>query len=201
MTASRRAAGDLLRAARVRRPDHHRGDQDLAQGKGYIRHARHLDARSRWPAGSSPPTPSTPRAARIFLQLWHVGRISHPDLQPGGALPVAPSAVRAEDQQAYTDDGFKPLVTPRALETDEIPGIVADYAHAAQCAKDAGFDGVEIHGANGYLLHQFLVRQDQQAHRPLRRIDREPHPPRRRGGRRRDRASGAATASASGCRR
>jgi N-ethylmaleimide reductase len=93
---------------------------------------------------------------RIFLQLWHVGRISHPDIQLGGALPVAPSAVRAEDQQAYTYEGFKPLVTPRALETEEIPGIVADYAHAAQCAKEAGFDGVEIHSANGYLLQQFL---------------------------------------------
>jgi len=85
-----------------------------------------------------------------------VGRVSHPDLQPGGALPVAPSAVRAENQQAYTYDGFKPLETPRALETDEIPGIVADYAHAAKCAMEAGFDGVEIHAANGYLLQQFL---------------------------------------------
>jgi N-ethylmaleimide reductase len=64
--------------------------------------------------------------------------------------------VRADGQQAYTYEGFKPLVTPRALETAEIPGIVADYAHAAQCAKDAGFDGVEIHSANGYLLQQFL---------------------------------------------
>ena len=96
------------------------------------------------------------KGGRIFLQLWHVGRVSHPDLQPGGVLPVAPSAVRADGQQAYTYEGFKPLVTPRALETAEIPGIVADYAHAAQCAKDAGFDGVEIHAANGYLLQQFL---------------------------------------------
>jgi N-ethylmaleimide reductase len=96
------------------------------------------------------------KGGRIFLQLWHVGRVSHPDIQIGGALPVAPSAVRAENQQAYTYEGFKPLVTPRALETSEIPGIVADYAHAAQCAKDAGFDGVEIHSANGYLLQQFL---------------------------------------------
>jgi N-ethylmaleimide reductase len=85
-----------------------------------------------------------------------VGRVSHPDIQIGGALPVAPSAVRAENQQTYTYEGFKPLVTPRALETEEIPGIVADYAHAAQYAKDAGFDGVEIHSANGYLLQQFL---------------------------------------------
>ncbi len=96
------------------------------------------------------------KGGRIYLQLWHVGRVSHPDLQPGGALPVAPSAVRAEGQQAYTYEGFKPLVTPRALETAEIPGIVADYAHAAKCAKEAGFDGVEIHSANGYLLQQFL---------------------------------------------
>ncbi len=96
------------------------------------------------------------KGGRIFLQLWHVGRISHPDLQPGGALPVAPTAIRAEGQKAYTYDGFKAHVTPRALETEEIPGIVADYAHAAQCAKDAGFDGVEIHSANGYLLQQFL---------------------------------------------
>ncbi len=95
------------------------------------------------------------KGGRIFLQLWHVGRISHPDLQPGGALPVAPSAVRPEGQ-AYTNDGFKAHVTPRALATDEIPGIVADYAHAARCAQDAGFDGVEIHSANGYLLQQFL---------------------------------------------
>jgi N-ethylmaleimide reductase len=96
------------------------------------------------------------KGGRIFLQLWHVGRVSHPDIQIGGALPVAPSAVRAENQQAYTYEGFKPLVTPRALETEEIAGIVADYAHAAACAKDADFDGVEIHSANGYLLQQFL---------------------------------------------
>ena len=92
---------------------------------------------------------------RIFCQLWHVGRISHPDLQAGGALPVAPSAVRAEGQ-AFTEAGFQPFVTPRALETSEIPGLIADYVHAAESAKKAGFDGVEIHAANGYLLEQFL---------------------------------------------
>lgn len=101
------------------------------------------------------------KGGRIFLQLWHTGRISHPDIQPGGALPVAPSAVRPQGQ-AFTNDGFKDLVTPRALETDEIAGIVADYAHAAQCAKDAGFDGVEIHAANGYLLQQFLADKSNQ---------------------------------------
>ena len=92
---------------------------------------------------------------RIVLQLWHVGRISHPDLQPGGALPVAPSAIRPRGE-AFTEDGFKPHVTPRALETDELSGIVEQYRHAAQNAKRAGFDGVEVHAANGYLLHQFL---------------------------------------------
>lgn len=91
----------------------------------------------------------------IFAQLWHVGRISHPDLQANGELPVAPSAIKP-DGQAFTENGFKPHVTPRALETSEIPGILAQYVNAAQCARDAGFDGVEIHGANGYLLDQFL---------------------------------------------
>jgi N-ethylmaleimide reductase len=92
---------------------------------------------------------------RIYCQLWHVGRISHPSLQPGGGLPVAPSAVKPEGQ-AFTDTGFQPFVTPRALETNELPGLIADYVHAAECAKRAGFDGVEVHAANGYLLEQFL---------------------------------------------
>jgi N-ethylmaleimide reductase len=77
-------------------------------------------------------------------------------LQPGGALPVAPSAVRAENQKVFTYEGYKDAVTPRALETDEIAGLIKDYAHAAEYAKEAGFDGVEIHSANGYLLQQFL---------------------------------------------
>lgn len=92
---------------------------------------------------------------RIFLQLWHVGRISHPSLQPGGALPVAPSAI-APAGQAMTHEGMKPFVTPRALETAEIAGIVEDYRRGAMNAREAGFDGVELHGANGYLVDQFL---------------------------------------------
>jgi N-ethylmaleimide reductase len=92
---------------------------------------------------------------RILLQMWHVGRISHPSLQKDGALPVAPSAIRPEGN-AFTEHGFEPMVTPRALETDEIAGIVGDYRRAAENARAAGFDGVEIHAANGYLIDQFL---------------------------------------------
>ncbi len=92
---------------------------------------------------------------RIFCQLWHVGRISHPSLQPGGALPVAPSAVRPEGE-AMTYEGLQPYVTPRALETAELPAVVEAYRVAAKNALAAGFDGVEVHAANGYLLDAFL---------------------------------------------
>ena len=92
---------------------------------------------------------------RIFMQLWHTGRISHPDLQPNNGLPVSSSAI-APAGTAFTEQGMKPHVTPRALETDEIPGIVEDYRKAAANAKRAGFDGVEVHSANNYLLEQFL---------------------------------------------
>jgi N-ethylmaleimide reductase len=92
---------------------------------------------------------------RIVVQLWHCGRVSHEDFQPGHALPVSASAVRLEGE-AWTYDGMKPHPTPRALETDEIPGLVAQFRHAAAYAKAAGFDGVEVHGANGYLIDQFL---------------------------------------------
>jgi N-ethylmaleimide reductase len=90
---------------------------------------------------------------KIFLQLWHVGRISHPDFH-GGALPVAPSAIAANGT-VFTAQGPKPMVTPRALELAELPGIVAQFRAGAENAKQAGFDGVELHGANGYLLDQF----------------------------------------------
>lgn len=94
------------------------------------------------------------KKGRMVLQLWHVGRISHPDFHDG-ALPVAPSAIAANGQ-AVTPTGMQAFVTPRALATDEISGIVEDYRQAAKNALAAGFDGVEIHGANGYLLDQFL---------------------------------------------
>jgi len=95
------------------------------------------------------------RGGRIFPQLWHVGRMSHPSLQPGGALPVAPSAIRPE-ATVFTSAGFEPCVTPRALEASEIPTIIEQYRKAAHNAMAANFDGVEIHAANGYLLEQFL---------------------------------------------
>lgn len=92
---------------------------------------------------------------RIYLQLWYCGRISHPDLLPDKQTPVAPSAIRPEGE-TVTYEGMKAFVTPHALQTDEINNIVAQYRNAAQKAKLAGFDGVEIHAANGYLLDQFL---------------------------------------------
>jgi len=91
----------------------------------------------------------------IFLQLWYCGRISHPDLLPNNQQPVSASAIRAQGD-AVTFEGMKPFVEPRALETDELPGIVDQYRKAAINAKEAGFDGVEVHAANGYLLDQFL---------------------------------------------
>lgn len=92
---------------------------------------------------------------KIVVQLWHVGRISHVSLQPGGQAPVS-STARAAKGKTFTAAGFEPVSTPRALRLDEIPGIVADYRRAARAAMEAGFDGVEVHGANGYLLEQFL---------------------------------------------
>ena len=94
------------------------------------------------------------KGGRIFLQLWHVGRISHP-LFLNGELPVAPSAIAPAGHVSLVRPET-PYVTPRALERDEIPGIVEAYRQGATNAKAAGFDGVEIHGANGYLLDQFL---------------------------------------------
>ncbi|WP_420235501.1 alkene reductase [Pseudomonas sp. ABY48] len=91
----------------------------------------------------------------IFLQLWHVGRQSHPLLQPGNVDPVAPSAIQAEGD-AYAQTGPVAFGMPRALELAEIPGIVESFRQGAELAKEAGFDGVEIHGANGYLPDQFL---------------------------------------------
>lgn len=129
------------------------GSQVSPQGVGYI-HTPGIYSAAQV-AGWKKVTDAVHQAGgRIFIQLWHVGRISHPDLL-GGALPVAPSALPVEGT-VHTPSGKKPIPVPRALETNEIPDIVRQFRQAAENAKTAGFDGVEIHGANGYLLDQFL---------------------------------------------
>lgn len=92
---------------------------------------------------------------KIFLQLWHTGRASHSDFHDG-ELPVAPSAIAIDGDHLHTPSGKKAYETPRALETSEIPNVVSDYRQAAALAKSSGFDGVEVHSANGYLLDTFL---------------------------------------------
>ena len=92
---------------------------------------------------------------QIFLQLWHTGRASHPDYQPNGATPISASAVK-QAGEIHVPTGKKPYVTPRPLEIEEIPGIIQQYVDATKRAQEAGFDGVEIHAANGYLIDQFL---------------------------------------------
>ena len=107
----------------------------------------------------------------MLLQLWHVGRISDP-IYHDGALPVAPSAIAPKGHVSLMRPQ-RPYVAPRALETEEIAGVVEAYRRGAENAKAAGFDGVEIHGANGYLLDQFLQDGANKRDRRLRRLDRE----------------------------
>jgi len=128
--------------------------QVTPEGQGYVRTPGiHSDEQV---AGWRQVTQAVHRAGgRIFLQLWHVGRISHTSFQPGGAAPVAPSAIQAHGM-SYTLQGPAPFSAPRALQRDEIGQVVAQFADGARRAREAGFDGVEIHGANGYLIDQFL---------------------------------------------
>lgn len=134
-----------------------------AMGKGYVRTPGLADdaQASAWKAVTDA---VHARGGRIFAQIMHAGRISDPSFLPGGAIPVAPSAVQPRGA-SYTDEGMKPFVTPRALEPDEIAGVVEEYRRAAERAFAAGFDGVELHNASGYLPEQFLssstnLRQD-----------------------------------------
>ena len=128
--------------------------QSSPEGKGYIQTPGiHSDAQV---AGWQKVTDAVhAKGGRIFLQLWHVGRISHVSLQPDGKQPVAPSPIAA-NAQTFIETGFADVSEPRALETDEIARLLDDYRKAAENAKAAGFDGVELHSANGYLLDQFL---------------------------------------------
>jgi N-ethylmaleimide reductase len=162
LTRSRAQAGDLpsLLAAQYYRQRSTAGliiteaTQISAQGKGYA-FTPGIYNNAQVEGWKSVTAAVHQDGGRIFLQLWHVGRISHPSLQPSHALPAAPSAIKPEGK-AFTEGGFLPFVTPRALETSEIAGIVEQYHAASQYALDAGFDGVEIHAANGYLIDQFL---------------------------------------------
>jgi N-ethylmaleimide reductase len=129
------------------------GTQVSPQGVGYIR-TPGLHSPGQVAGWTSVTDAVHAAGGRIFAQLWHVGRVSHPDLQDGN-LPVAPSAIRA-DGDAFTAAGRQPLPTPRALALDELPGVIEQFRTAAVNAKASGFDGVELHGANGYLLDQFL---------------------------------------------
>ena len=100
--------------------------------------------------------------SKIYLQLWHTGRASHSDFQPNNQLPVAPSAIAISGMEAHTPKGKQSYETPRALDTEEIPRVVEEYRQAAANAKEAGFDGVEIHAANGYLIDEFLQSKTNQ---------------------------------------
>jgi N-ethylmaleimide reductase len=125
-----------------------------AAGKGYVR-TPGIETDAQVAAWKRVTGAVHDKGGRIFMQLMHCGRISHPSMQPGGVLPVAPSAIKPAGQ-AWTNEGLKDFVTPRALSTGEITDIVASYGRATRRALAAGFDGVELHGATGYLPEQFL---------------------------------------------
>ena len=161
MTRGRAIAGNILHPATVTYYVQRasagliitEGAQVCSQGIGYIRTPgiHNTEQVASW----KKVTDAVHQAkGKIFLQLWHVGRVSHPDFH-GGSLPVAPSALPVEGE-VFTPQGKKKMVIPRALETAEIPLIVEEFRKGAENAKTAGFDGVEIHGANGYLLDEFL---------------------------------------------
>lgn len=130
------------------------GTQISPEGKGYIQTPGIYSPRQV--AGWTKVTEAVhAKGGRIFAQLWHVGRVSHTSLQPDGQAPVAPSAITARTK-TFTPAGFADASPPRALETSEVERVVDDFRKAAENAKAAGFDGVELHGANGYLIDQFL---------------------------------------------
>ena len=147
------AGGGLLRAACLSRSADYRGHASQSPGCRIHPHARDPFPRTgRWLESGH--RRRAPGRRPDLAQLWHVGRVSHPDFH-GGDLPVGPSAIAAVGE-AYTVNGRQTLEAPRALTLAEIPDVVEQYRRGALYAKEAGFDGVELHGANGYLLDQFL---------------------------------------------
>ena len=163
MTRSRAGAGEVINASAATYYSQRAGagliiseaTQISRQGQGYpSTPGMFSDAQV---AGWRGVTDAVHAAGGLMVaQLWHVGRVSLPDYQPDGGPPVSASDVAAEGQAMRPDFSMTPFVTPRPLTEAEIEGIIADYAHAARQAKAAGFDGVELHGANGYLVDQFL---------------------------------------------
>lgn len=131
------------------------GTQVSKQGVGYI-NTPGIHSEEQVEGWKLVTTAVHDKGGKIFAQLWHVGRISHPDFH-NGELPVAPSAINP-NEKSFTPNGFKETLAPRSLEVYEIKAIVEDFRRAAENALKAGFDGVELHGANGYLLHQFFNR-------------------------------------------
>ncbi len=129
------------------------GSQISPQGVGYV-HTPGIHSAAQIAGWRKVTDAVHAKGGRIFIQLWHVGYVSHPDFH-GGALPVAPSAINP-NTRAFTPQGMKDTVTPHALEIHEIKLVVRDFVQAAKNAMEAGFDGVEIHAANGYLIEQFL---------------------------------------------
>src|SRR5471030_3187616 len=130
------------------------GSFPSAMGKGYVR-TPGINSEAQIAAWRLVTDAVHQRGGRIFLQLMHAGRISHSSVLPDGAAPVAPSAIR-HDGQVFTATGLQDLSMPRALDTSEIAGVIAEYRLATRNALAAGFDGVELHAASGYLPEQFL---------------------------------------------
>ncbi len=125
-----------------------------AMGKGYVR-SPGIETADQVTGWKSVAEAVHAKGGKIFMQLMHCGRVSHPSMLPGGALPVAPSAIKPEGK-AWTDSGQVDFVTPHALNTEEIATVIQDYRQATRRALEAGFDGVELHAASGYLPEQFL---------------------------------------------
>ena len=181
----RRAGGRALRAAGERRPDHHRGHLPEPRVAGAIPASPASSPTSRSPAGAASPTPCTPRAAASSCSSCTAAASSHPDIN-GGRGVVAPSAIAIDGETAHRH-GKVAYPVPHALTTEEPATVREEFVARREAPSRRGLDGVEVHGANGYLLHQFLVAGVQPARRRLRRLAGGPRPLRRRGhhGRRR----------------